>query len=243
MRPVAILQHEANQGPGYLSEFLQTQGIPTETFRPDRGEAPPQRAQDFSGVVVLGSNHSVNDELDWIAAEQKLVKDAVASDVPVLGHCFGAQLLAKSCGARVTRNAWPNIGWSKLWVTPDARALFCGRSQTTVFNWHYDTFEIPQGARRSLFGTHCINKGFTMGKHVALQCHLEVTEESVRAWCHESKHELEHLAKSPAVQSEAEILRDLEARTDELHRMARSVYHQWTLGLRRTSVVRAKLYW
>ncbi|ALT79576.1 type 1 glutamine amidotransferase [Paucibacter sp. KCTC 42545] len=243
MRPVAILQHEANQGPGYLAEFLHQQGIPCETFRADQDQPLPHRADEFSGLVVLGSNHSVNDEQPWIAREQALVQDAVARDVPVLGHCFGAQLLAKSCGARVTRNAWPNIGWSKLWVTPDARALFGGRAQTTVFNWHYDTFEIPPGARRSLFGTHCINKGFTMGKHVALQCHLEVTEDSVRAWCHESKHELEHVQKSPAVQSEAEILHDLEARTDELHRMARSVYHQWSLGLRRTSVVRAKLYW
>ena len=123
MRPVAILQHEASQGPGFLSEFLQQQGVPSHVFQAADGDLP-RRAGDYSGLVMLGSNRSVNDGLPWMTAEMALVQQALVADVPVLGHCFGGQMLARAMGAQVHRNAWPNIGWSRLWVTLAARALF-----------------------------------------------------------------------------------------------------------------------
>jgi len=77
---------------------------------------------------------------------------------------------------------------------------------------------------------HCLNKGFVKGRHLGFQSHLEVTEDSVRAWCEESRHEFAN-ARGPAVQSEAEILRALPERSARLHRLARSVYGQWVSGL------------
>jgi GMP synthase-like glutamine amidotransferase len=71
---------------------------------------------------VLGSNHCANEPLPWIDAERCLLQDALAHDVPVLGHCFGAQMLARAMGGRVWRNPCPNIGWSQAWVTPQAQA-------------------------------------------------------------------------------------------------------------------------
>ncbi len=235
MDPVAILQHEASQGPGFLLEFLRSQDIPTVVFQASQRDLPRQ-AKDYSGIVVLGSNCSVNDDLAWISLELDLIRRAVAHDVPVLGHCFGAQMLARAMDARVVRNAWPNIGWSRLSVTPAARHLFGGEAQVEVFNWHYDTFEIPRGAARTLFGMHCLNKGFIKGKHLGFQSHLEVTEESVRAWCEESRYELAS-AKGPAVQREADILRCLPERTARLHQVARGVYRQWLSNLRMPEVV------
>jgi GMP synthase (glutamine-hydrolysing) len=240
--PVAIFQHEASQGPGYLLEFLQQQDIPYQLFRPTEGQDLPRLAGDYSGLVVLGSNHSVNEDQPWIARELDLLCAALASDVPVLGHCFGGQLLARAMGAQVHRNAWANIGWSRLAVTPAARALFGGATHATLFNWHYDTFEIPRGASRSLFGTHCLNKGFVQGKHLGFQAHLEVTEASVRAWCQESRQELT-LAQGPAVQTEAQMLQGLRERTAELHLLARGVYRQWAAGLRRPTLVQMHGGW
>ena len=240
MDTVAILQHEASQGPGYLLSYLHSQGIACEVIQAAQGQTLPRWISDYRGLVVLGSNHSVNEELPWIAAELELVRQAVALDVPVLGHCFGGQLLARALGARVHRNAWPNIGWSQLWVTPAGRDLFAGQRQATMFNWHHDTFEIPSGAQRILFGSHCLNKGFALGKHLGLQSHLEVTEDSVRAWCRESRDEIAHslaLGHGRTVQSEAEMLRELPARTAELHRLAQGVYRHWVQGLRRPQQV------
>lgn len=236
MNPVAILQHEANQGPGFLLEFLHSQAIPVVVLQPARRDLP-RRVRDYAGVVVLGSNASVNDGDAWIADELAWVRQAVDQDVPVLGHCFGAQMLARAMQARVVRNAWPNIGWSRLCVTPAARHLFGGQTHVELFNWHYDTFEIPRGATRMLFGMHCLNKGFMKGRHLGLQSHLEVTEESVRAWCEESRHEF-GLAKGPAVQAEADILRGLPDRTAKLHQVARSVYRQWIARLGTPQAVR-----
>jgi len=232
MRPIAILQHEALQGPAFLEQCLQGQGWYTRVLRPDLGDPVPAKAQDFSGIVVLGSDHGVHDRLRWVENERHLLADALAHDVPVLGHCFGAQQLALAAGGRVCRNAWPSIGWGRVWVTPEARELFLGARELQVFNWHYDTFELPPGARRTLYGSHCLNKGFRLGPHLGFQCHLEVTEESLRSWCESGRQEIERL-RGPAVQTWAALQQDLSPQTQALQRYARETYRCWGESLPR----------
>jgi GMP synthase (glutamine-hydrolysing) len=230
MKPVAIFQHDKTQRPGYLLKFLGERGIPTRLFAPMEGDAVPHRAESFCGLVFLGSNCSVNDPLPWIERERQLVRDAVLRDIPVLGHCFGGQLLATALGGVVSRNAAPCIGWAKLQVTPDSRRWFGGAADVTAFNWHYETFSIPPGAQRTLFGTHCLNKGFAMGKHLAFQCHLEVTEEIVREWCADGAAEL--LAHpGAAVQQAPQMLFGLPQRVAALHKVAHHVYVHWMAGI------------
>jgi GMP synthase-like glutamine amidotransferase len=235
MKPVALLQHDRTQRPGILQAFLSQQAIPSVTFTPDDGGYVPRLAKDFSGIVLLGSQHSVNDALPWIDTEIALVRDAMAADVPVLGHCFGAQLMAKALGATVSRNAWANIGWSRLRVTPGARTLF-DASEVVAFNWHYETFGIPAGAQRTLFGAHCLNKGFATGKHMAFQCHFEVTEDIIREWCSHADAELKQVS-GPAVQTRHQILAGMRDALPTLHRMGRRVYQRWAAGLVRPVVV------
>lgn len=230
MKPVAIFQHDKTQRPGYLLKFLEDRGIPTCIFAPMEGDAVPHRSESFSGLIFLGSNGSVNDPLAWIDRERQLLRDAVLRDVPVLGHCFGGQLLATALGGRVTRNATPCIGWAKLQVTPDWRRWFDGAAEVTAFNWHYETFSIPPGAQRTLFGTHCLNKGFAMGRHLALQCHLEVTEDIVREWCAAGAAELQD-HPGVAVQQESQMLFGLHQRVAALHKVAHSVYVHWMAGI------------
>ncbi|MDD2692846.1 MULTISPECIES: type 1 glutamine amidotransferase [Simplicispira] len=236
MKPLAILQHEPTQGPGFLCEYLHRHGIAFRIFHPAQGQESPLQARDFSGVVVLGSDHSVNDDCPWISAELQLLRGALASDIPVLGHCFGAQLLARAMGARVWRNACPNIGWSRVWITPTAQGALGHKTQATLFNWHYDTFEIPRGAARTMYGKHCLNKGFVKGRHWGFQGHLEVTEASVRAWCRQGRQELS-CAQGPAVQTEAQMLQSLPQRTQELHAVASAAYGTWAQGLVRPCAV------
>lgn len=235
MKPVALLQHDRTQRPGVLLEFLSQEGIPSVTFSPDDGGFVPQSARDFSGVVLLGSHRSVNDTLPWIDTELALVRSAMAGDIPVLGHCFGAQLMARSLGSNVSRNAWANIGWSRLRVTPHGRHLF-EADAIVAFNWHYETFAIPSGAQRTLFGEHCLNKAFSIGKHMAFQCHFEVTEDIIREWCSQSQTELTSAA-GPAVQSREQILSRMREELPALHRTARTVYRRWASGLARPLMV------
>ena len=227
MKPVAILQHEAAQGPGVLWEHLQQQGIACELISPCQEGRAPVRARDYRGVVVLGSNHCANEQLRWIEQERCLLQDALAHDVPVLGHCFGAQMLARAMGARVRRNPCPSIGWTPVWVTHAAQQCLQLPAQATLFHWHYDTFEIPPGARRSMYGTYCLNQGFVHGPHWAFQGQLEVTEASVRAWCRDGHDELRH-ARGPAVQHESQILGLLPQHIGQLHALALRCYSAWT---------------
>ncbi|KAF1041344.1 MAG: hypothetical protein GAK35_03364 [Herbaspirillum frisingense] len=232
MRPIAILQHESTQGPGVLRDHLDESGIPYRLVFPASDGGAPVDAGKFCGVVVLGSDHGVNEDLPWIADELALLQDAVRRDVPVLGHCFGAQMLARAMGAKVSRNLCPNIGWSPIWVTPHAQQRMGLPRQAAIFNWHYDTFEIPDGAVRTMYGSHCLNKGFLRGRQWGFQGHLEVTEESVRNWCAAGRGELLR-AQGPAVQSEAQILGELRDRIAALKVIADQTYRAWTCQLDR----------
>lgn len=235
-KPVAILQHETNQGPGVLLECLQQQGIPCRIISQIEGGAVPRNARDYRGIVVLGSNHGVNERLAWMEEECALLQSALASDVPVLGHCFGAQMLAHAMGAKVSRNACPDIGWGQVWATPDAQRDLHLPARMMTFNWHYDTFEIPRGATRTMYGTYCLNKGFRHGRNWAFQGHLEVTAASLRAWCEEGRHEL-RCASGPSCQCEKQILENVQARVGTLHSVARRVYAAWMRGLDRDLMV------
>ncbi|WP_157782184.1 type 1 glutamine amidotransferase [Piscinibacter gummiphilus] len=226
---MAILQHDPTQRGGFLVRCLEQCGMETKVFCPDEGDSLPRSAPDYSGIVLLGSNRSVNDPVDWIAEELHFVRSAMHLDVPVLGHCFGAQMMAKSLGAHVCRNAWANIGWSRLHVTPHGTALF-GADEVVGFNWHYETFAIPTGARRLLYGTHCLNKAFAIGRHMAFQCHFEVTEDIVSEWCEHARAELS-VAGGPAVQSRARILADMHSNLPALQATARRIYRQWARSL------------
>lgn len=96
-------------------------------------------------------------------------------------------------------------------MTPVARPLFGARAEILAFDWHYESFAIPAGAARTLFGVHCLNKGFVHGKHLAFQRYLEVIEPMVRVWCLAHRDEL-LVADGPNVQSEADMLAGLGAR-------------------------------
>jgi GMP synthase (glutamine-hydrolysing) len=232
MKPIAILQHDPLQRPGYLLQYLDELAIPARVLHPCDGDDVPRSSRFFSGIVTLGSDASANGGAPWIERELRLIGDAIAADVPVLGHCFGGQLMARALGATVQRNAFANIGWASLRITPAGRRIFADLPQVHAFNWHYDGFTIPAKATRTLFGEHCLNKGFVFGKHLAFQGHFEVTEEIVRSWCAAHREELA-LARGPAVQHEAEILSCLPERVAAVHVAARAAYAAWLAPIRR----------
>ncbi len=175
---------------------------------------------------------SVNDPLPWIPPVTKLIQEAVTADVPVLGHCLGGQLLAKALGAPVTRNPVREIGWFPVTVveSPTARIWLKDLpSELTVYHWHGETFSIPPRATRLLASADCANQAFALGKHLGLQCHVEMTPALIADWVREVDGEL---APARTVQSGEEMLRDAARRTQELHRVADTLYEHWVRGLR-----------
>lgn len=229
VKPIAICRHEATQGPAYLQTFLDLHEIPYRIFAVDAGDTPPSRAAEFSGLVILGSNASANDGFSWIRREDTLLQDALQRNCPILGHCFGGQMLARALGAKVRRNSVPQIGWGKVLATtfPEAQYWLGTKRELNLFHWHFDTFEIPRGAKRMLFGHYCMNKGFAYGPHLALQSHLEVTAASIRQWCAEDQASLLKYQHLSSVQSEMEIMHNIENKVAALHQLANHTYRQW----------------
>ncbi len=234
MKPVAIFRHFATEGPGYFATYLDRSRVPWKLIKLDQGEAVPLTSDAFSGLVFMGGPMSVNDELQWIPPVLGLIREAVARDVPVLGHCLGGQLMAKALGGDVKPAPVKEIGWGKVKVEGAAEsAVWFGRNGTEFlsFHWHGETFSIPAGAARILSSLWCENQAFTLGKHLALQCHIEMTEDLVHTWCQSGAREIAR-SSGPGVQSVDTILTDLTPRLDALHRVADRVYAHWVQGLR-----------
>jgi GMP synthase-like glutamine amidotransferase len=113
MQPVAIFRHSPTEGPGYFAIFLEQQGIPWQLIAIDEGAPVPATAEGYAGLCFMGGPMSVNDPLPWVEPVCELIRDAVAKDVPVIGHCLGGQLMSKALGGEVTKNPVKEIGWSK----------------------------------------------------------------------------------------------------------------------------------
>jgi GMP synthase-like glutamine amidotransferase len=231
VKPVAIFRFSPTEGPGYFGEWLDAHGVPRRLFALDRGELVPAESRAFAGIGMMGGPMSANDDLPWSSMVLGLIRHAVSADVPVIGHCLGGQLLAKSLGASVVRTATPEIGWGDVDVPDaDSNPWFGHRERFRTFQWHYDIFGLPHGAKRVLTNAFNPEQAFALGKHVGFQCHIEMTREMVESWCASGGDELPPRSTG-AMQSKAEILEDVDARLAALSRVADDVYAHWARGL------------
>jgi len=233
MKPVAIFRHARTEGPGYLADFLDQEGIPRKLIRIDSGDALPASAKEFSGLVFMGGPMSVNDDLPWIPPVLVLIREAVAADIPVLGHCLGGQLMSKALGGTVGRNPVKEIGWGmvKAAQNPAAWNWFGDHQAFNAFHWHGEAFSIPDGAVNVLSSEYCENQAFAMGKHIGFQCHIEMTTGMIMEWCRIGHDEINQAIDSPGVESVEEIELDIEARVAALNAVAERVYSIWVKGL------------
>ncbi|MGH8710887.1 MAG: type 1 glutamine amidotransferase, partial [Burkholderiales bacterium] len=182
MKPVAIFRYAPTEGPGYFATFLSHHGIPWMLVKVDEGQPLPQQAGDYSGLVFMGGPMSVNDDLPWIPQVLELIRQADKRGIPVLGHCLGGQLMAKALGGEVRNSPVKEIGWGEVKVedNPAAREWLGDSPKSFLsFHWHGETFTLPQGAERILSSPWCENQAFALGRHLGLQCHVEMTPELI----------------------------------------------------------------
>ena len=234
MKPIAIFRHASTEGPGYFATFLDEHAIPWRIFKVDAGDTLPDDVREFSGLVFMGGPMSVNDDLPWLAQSLELIRQAAKASIPLLGHCLGGQLIAKALGGNVARNPIKEIGWGEvsLAASPEASAWFGAEKKRDVFHWHGETFTLPPGAELLLSSAHCRNQAFLLdGKHLAMQCHIEMTEEMVKEWGAVGTEEIAAASSSPAVQTAEAMQVNLAQRVSSLNETARTVYQRWIKGL------------
>ncbi|MEJ2454503.1 MAG: type 1 glutamine amidotransferase [Candidatus Thiodiazotropha sp.] len=228
MKPIRIFRHLVCQPPGYLADYLQARNIPWEMVCVDEDHPIPERTDDVSALVFMGAAVSVNDHLPWVEGELRLIRRALDEELPLMGVCFGAQLMSKALGGTVSRGEGMEIGWHPLErVAPTAGGWFDELPHRfDAFHWHADTFSLPQGSRHVLRSDCFPHQGFTIGElHLGLQFHLEMTTEMVRQWVDRYGSDL-HLG-SACGQTADSILDDLEMRVERLHRISDLVYGEW----------------
>jgi len=233
MRPVAIFRHVSNEGPGYFAEFLDRRNVPWQLIAIDAGDAVPLSAEAYSGLVFMGGPMSVNDDLPWVPKVEALIRNAVGCDVPLLGHCLGGQLISKALGGVVSRNPVKEFGWGEVVVADNdvARGWFGDIQSFPAFHWHGETFSLPQGATHLLSSAHCANQAYAIGKHLAMQCHVEMTAEMIADWCAVGADEVEASKASPAVRSVSEILLQTPSFLPRMREVATLLYSRWIGGL------------
>lgn len=232
MKPVAIFRFSATEGPGHFATFLDSRSIEWQVYAIDQGDDVPKSALNFSGIAMMGGPMSVNDELPWISQMADLTRDAIACDVPVIGHCLGGQMLAKAMGAPVSVAPEPEIGWGEVLLTanPLARTWFGDAGSFLSFHWHKETFAIPAGATLLASSGYCANQAYAFGKHIGMQCHIEMTRAMVETWLDLGARDFERW-RGPGVQSPQDIVSNLDARLTALSNTADKVYSHWVSGL------------
>jgi GMP synthase-like glutamine amidotransferase len=192
-----IIQHVLCEGPGLLYPALSAAGWELDLrVMSEGGVVLPNSLEGYQALIILGGPMGAYEEerYPYLYQVENLIRDAYAQKIPTLGICLGAQIIARAMGAWVGPNTVKEIGWSKVYLTPEGKDfwLFEGLpKELWVFQWHGDTFALPSGATLLAEGVDCKNQAFLLGDSLlALQFHLEVTPEMVDEWCRVYRDEL-----------------------------------------------------
>lgn len=183
---LCIIQNDTEVPCGNLADLLT--GVPAMLCRPYAGEQLPAVGE-ISGMVVLGGAMGANDDAKhpFLSELKLLIHEVVVAGIPYLGICLGGQLLAAALGARVVSNRWEELGILAVHLTEAGQhdPLFAGVSAPfTTFQWHHDSFDLPDGATLLATSAVCPHQAFRVGANAwGLQFHPEVSEQIIRDWC------------------------------------------------------------
>ena len=188
MKRLLVCQHVPYEILGTLDPLLRDVGCRIRYINFGRQPDAKPDISRYDGLVVLGGpmNCDQSERYPHLATEIDLIQESIRHGKPVLGICLGAQLIARALGARVSKNPVKEIGWYNLSPTDAGKAdpLFSKFApRQMIFQWHGDTFEIPDGAEHLAMSPDCPNQAFRYGDNVyALQFHLEVDEPMIMRW-------------------------------------------------------------
>jgi GMP synthase (glutamine-hydrolysing) len=233
MRRLLVCQHVAHEILGILDPLLRDAGFRIRYVNFGRQPEARPNMDRYHGLILLGGpmNCDQVDRYPHLSTEAALAQTAIAAGKPVLGICLGAQLLARALGARVNRNPVKEIGWYELSPTtagardPLFRHL---RASQQIFQWHGDTFDIPEHAVHLAASPDCPNQAFRYGDNVyGLQFHLEVDQPMIERWLHAPVNVRELDAMGKGSQRAACILAETPARIDASVQLGRTVFGEY----------------
>ena len=199
-----VIEHERPTPAGLIEPWLRERGAEPEILRIDEQDPHDLDPRDYGLIVSLGSEFGAyQDDLRWISHEMDFMRDAFHADVPILGVCFGGQLLARVLGGRVFRSDKEEIGWLPV-RTRDPHLV----PEGPWFQWHFDTFTLPPGAE-VIAENEVGPQAYVVGRSLGVQFHPEVTPEIMDQWVAAYRHELDEHGVDPDA-----LLAETHARTE-----------------------------
>ena len=183
-RPILVVLHQESSTPGRVGQVLAAGGVTLDIRRPVIGEALPTTLDGHRGAIVFGGPPSANDTDAHLVKEIDWLEVPLREERPFLGICLGAQMLAKTLGAKVAGHAegYAEIGYYPLRSTPQGRAVMPHWPQM-VYQWHREGFDLPSGATLLAEGDWYPNQAFRYGERAfAVQFHAELTLAMMYRW-------------------------------------------------------------
>lgn len=189
-RRALFVQHDHVSPTGAVSDRLRERGFEVDEVLvvPEEHFHEPNIAFDFPDatgydlIVPMGSPWGAWDDAGigtWLQPEVAWVRDAVERDIPVLGICFGGQLLARALGGSVAPGPKAEIGWVPI-HTDDPSLVGPG----PWFQFHYDRWTLPEGATE-VARNSVASQAFTIGRSMAVQFHPELDGDALDGWLRE----------------------------------------------------------
>lgn len=208
---VVVVANDGDGDDGFVGERLADYGADFDRKRRESPTSLDGAEVGADAIVLLGSDWSVYHAavVANVAAEQALITRAIARGVPILGICFGAQIIAAALGCNVVRATRPEIGWREL-SSPSAEF-----SSGPWFQYHADRW-IDAGIVRSFMHNSVAPQAFDVGRVLAVQFHPEVTKTTASRWLRAAPEEVEAAGES---------IERIEHETEELIADARNRCH------------------
>lgn len=189
---VLIVLHQERSSPGRVAQELLRRGCELDIRRPSLGDPLPENLRSHDAAIIFGGPMSANDDLPFIRTEKEWISDvALKEEKPYLGICLGAQLLAKSLGARVygREDQRCEVGYFPIRPTAEGVQLF--EDPQYVYQWHVEGFDLPAGAVQLAQGDDFPVQAMRYGKCAyGIQFHPELTSQMMNAWLVKARHRL-----------------------------------------------------
>jgi GMP synthase (glutamine-hydrolysing) len=182
-RPTLLaIQHVPWEGPHRILDACGA--LHVQTVKPLAGQPLPTH-EEVAGAVVMGGPMNVDEveRFPALAAEREWLAEAVRRELPLLGICLGAQLLARALGAEVRAGEGPEIGFAPVAVGDPADPVLGGLAPSTdVLHWHGDVFDLPDGAQPLASSERTEHQAFRLGNAWGVLFHPEADFALVEAW-------------------------------------------------------------
>jgi GMP synthase (glutamine-hydrolysing) len=197
-QPILIILHQERSTPGRVGYALQRLGYRLDVRRPRFGDPLPSTLHDHSAAIIFGGPMSANDEDDFIRREIDWIAVPLKEDKPFLGICLGAQMCARTLGARVFLHpeGQVEIGYYPIRPTPAGLAVVNPWPEQ-VYEWHREGFDLPDGAELLAEGDMFEVQAFRHGRSYALQFHPDVTHATMHRWTTRGHDRLEMPGAKP----------------------------------------------